>query len=284
MFFVLVTGGTSGIGLSCAELLLSSSPSPITVFFTGRRKDLGESLGASLSRRDEGKEAVFLECDHTSVAACEAVAKEVEARSGGVLHLLVNNAGVVTSGTIEETSEEVMRETFELNVFAVARMTRLLTPLLKAAASGAPHPRLPSPSLPFLSASIVNVASDWGVVGAESAMAYSSSKGAVVMMTKSVSLDLARYGVRCNAVCPGDTFVERWVERGDFGVGLTDSQLELEKEKASGHLPLKRFGRTEEIAHAVLFLAQNTFTTGSALVIDGGNTAGDPLKKYNYNA
>jgi NAD(P)-dependent dehydrogenase (short-subunit alcohol dehydrogenase family) len=278
-FFALVTGGTSGIGLSCVELLVSGSPLPITVFFTGRRRELGEELSLSLSRPEEAKLAVFLECDHTSAAACEAVAEEVGRRSGGVLHLLVNNAGVVTSGTVEETSEELMRETFELNVFAVSRMIRLLAPLLKRAAA-APAPVRP---LPFLSASIVNVASDWGVVGAESAMAYSASKGAVVMMTKSVSLDLARYGVRCNAVCPGDTFVERWVERGDFGHGLTPQQLEDEKVKASGHLPLKRFGSTDEIAHAVLFLAQNTFTTGTALVVDGGNTAGDPLSKYNYN-
>jgi NAD(P)-dependent dehydrogenase (short-subunit alcohol dehydrogenase family) len=121
---------------------------------------------------------------------------------------------------------------------------------------------------------IVNTASDWGLVAGQDAVAYCTSKGAVVQMTRAMALDHARENIRINAVCPGDTFVQRWVDNGYFeGAGRVD--LEAALQESGQALPLGRVGRPEEIARAILFLASDdsSFVTGSALLADGGNTA-----------
>ena len=100
------------------------------------------------------------------------------------------------------------------------------------------------------------------------------SKGAVGMMTKAMALDYAREGIRVNAVCPGDTFVDRWIEKGHFE-GSDPVTIEDAIKEASDYIPMGRFGKPEEIARAVLFLASDdsTFVTGHLLLVDGGNTA-----------
>ena len=145
-----------------------------------------------------------------------------------------------------------------LNLTGVWRMSRLVLPHMRRQGGGV----------------IVNNASDWGVVGAADALAYAVSKAAVVQMTRCMALDHATENIRVNAVCPGDTFVERWIEKGYFAVS-DPVTLEQAKADAASELPMKRFGLPEEIARAVLFLASDdsTFMTGQALVVDGGNTA-----------
>ncbi len=93
-------------------------------------------------------------------------------------------------------------------------------------------------------------------------------------MTKSMALDHAAEGIRVNAVCPGDTFVERWIEQGYFQDGQPVTMEEALHESAS-YIPLGRFAQAEEIARAVLFLASDeaSFITGHTLLVDGGNTA-----------
>jgi len=120
---------------------------------------------------------------------------------------------------------------------------------------------------------IVNNASDWGLVGAPNAVAYCASKGAVVQMTRAMALDHARENIRINAVCPGDTFVERWLQEGYFKE--TGASLEKGLMEMGEALPLSRVGQPEEIAQAVLFLAsdESAFMTGATLMVDGGNTA-----------
>ena len=100
------------------------------------------------------------------------------------------------------------------------------------------------------------------------------SKGAVAMMTKSMALDYARENIRVNAVCPGDTFVDRWMEKGYFE-GSDPMTIEETMKESSEYIPMGRFGRPEEIAQAVLFLASDdsSFVTGHLLLVDGGNTA-----------
>jgi meso-butanediol dehydrogenase / (S,S)-butanediol dehydrogenase / diacetyl reductase len=111
-------------------------------------------------------------------------------------------------------------------------------------------------------------------VGGKGALPYAMSKGAVAQMTRTMALDHAREQIRVNAVCPGDTFVDRWLETGYF----EDSDpvtLEAAIRESAAYLPLGRFGRPEEIARAVLFLASDdsSFVTGHLLLVDGGNTA-----------
>ncbi|HNE70419.1 MAG TPA: SDR family oxidoreductase, partial [Anaerolineales bacterium] len=93
-------------------------------------------------------------------------------------------------------------------------------------------------------------------------------------MTKAMSLDHAREGIRVNAVCPGDTFVDRWLETGYFE-GSDPVTLEEAIKESSSYIPMGRFGKPEEIANAVLFLASDeaSFVTGHLLLVDGGNTA-----------
>ncbi|NJN44760.1 MAG: SDR family oxidoreductase, partial [Anaerolineae bacterium] len=122
---------------------------------------------------------------------------------------------------------------------------------------------------------IVNNGSDWSVVGGRDAFPYVVSKGAVGLMTKAMALDFARDHIRVNAVCPGDTFVDRWLEKGYFEYSDPVS-LEKAVKDASDYIPMGRFGKPEEIASAVLFLASDdsSFVTGHLLLVDGGHTAG----------
>ena len=174
------------------------------------------------------------------------------------IDILFNNAGIVTKGTADTMPEEVWQDTLNINVTAVWRMCRLVIPQMKKQGKGV----------------IVNNGSDWSLVAGKNAFPYIMSKGAVGMMTKAMALDYAREGIRVNAVCPGDTFVDRWIEKGYFEGSDPVTLAEAIKE-ASAFIPLGRFGKPEEIANAVLFLAsdESSFVTGHLLLVDGGNTA-----------
>jgi NAD(P)-dependent dehydrogenase (short-subunit alcohol dehydrogenase family) len=122
---VLITGGTSGIGKATVELFAAEGA---RVAFTGRRRALGEALAAETG-------AVYVEADHRERAGCEAALQAAVGALGG-LDILFNNAGIVSSGTAEETSEDVWAETMALNVTAVWRMSRLALPHLRARGGG----------------------------------------------------------------------------------------------------------------------------------------------------
>jgi len=248
----IITGATSGIGKATALLFASHGADLV---LTGRRAVLGEQVAALA--RQSGIRAAFIQADHTRLEDCQQVVDET-LRQFGHIDILFNNAGLVLSGTAESTSEEDWAYLMSLNVTAVWRMSRLVLPHMRLAGRGV----------------IVNNASDWGVVGAKDALAYATSKGAVVLMTKSMALDHAHEGIRVNAVCPGDTFVERWLEQGYFRDSDPVSYEQALRESAE-YLPMKRFATADEIARAVLFLASpdSSFVTGTTLLVDGGNTA-----------
>ena len=185
----LITGGTSGIGAATVALFAAEGA---RVAFTGRRAHLGQELA-------ERSGALFIKADHHRPDECaRSVSKTLEAY--GSVDILFNNAGIVVSGTAETTKERDWEDTISLNISAVWRMSRLVIPVMRRQGGGV----------------IINNASDWGLVGAPQAVAYCASKGAVVLMTKAMALDHAKENIRINAVCPGDTFVERWVEQGYF--------------------------------------------------------------------
>jgi NAD(P)-dependent dehydrogenase (short-subunit alcohol dehydrogenase family) len=248
----IITGATSGIGQATAILFAAEGAD---VVFSGRRVELGKGLEEQLQR--SGARALFVETDHCDARQCAGMV-ESAVQAFGHIDILFNNAGIVTKGTAETTTEDDWESTLALNVTAVWRMSRLVIPELRKAGGGV----------------IVNNASDWAVVGARGALAYAASKGAVAQMTRSMALDHAAENIRVNAVCPGDTFVERWLETGYFEHSSPVSLEEALKE-SSAYLPMKRFGYPEEIARAVLFLASpdSSFVTGHLLLVDGGNTA-----------
>jgi NAD(P)-dependent dehydrogenase (short-subunit alcohol dehydrogenase family) len=248
----IITGATSGIGKATA-LLFAEEGADLVI--TGRRLELGQHLENEI--RQKGVRCVFVEADHRQADNCSRVVERTLSEFGRI-DILFNNAGIVTSGTAETTSEEVWNETFAINVTAVWRMCKLVIPHMKRQGKGV----------------IVNNGSDWSVVAGQDALPYIASKGAVGMMTKAMALDYARENIRVNAVCPGDTLVDRWVEKGYF----EDSDpvtIEEAMKESSAYIPMGRFGKPEEIAQAALFLASDdsSFVTGHLLLVDGGNTA-----------
>ena len=248
----IITGATSGIGKATA-LLFAEEEAHVVI--TGRREELGRNLEGEIGKR--GARGLFVEADHTRADDCSRVVERTLAEFGRV-DILFNNAGIVTGGTAETTSEEVWNETLAINVTAVWRMSRLVLPIMKKQGKGV----------------IVNNGSDWSVVAGRDAFPYIMSKGAVAMMTKAMALDYARENIRVNAVCPGDTLVDRWLEKGYFESSDPVTVDEAMKE-SSAYIPMGRFGKPEEIAQAVLFLASeaSSFVTGHLLLVDGGNTA-----------
>lgn len=240
----IITGATSGIGAATAMLFAEQGASLV---LTGRRAELGEDVARQC--REVGARCVFVTADHTKLADCETtLATALDAF--GTIDILFNNAGVVPRGTAETTNSVVWQSTFDINVTAVWQMCRLVIPHMRAQGAGA----------------IVNNGSDWAVVGGTNALPYVMSKGAVALMTKAMALDHARDGIRVNAVCPGDTFVERFQTKL-----VTPSEVA----QASAHIPMRRFATPVEIAHAVLYLAsaESSYVTGHLLLVDGGHTA-----------
>jgi len=241
----LITGGTSGIGQATVELFIEHGAK---VAFTGRRKERGEAIAQQTG-------AVYIRADHHNEEDCATALVET-LRAFDRLDILFNNAGIVTSGTAETTSSRDWFDVFNLNVTAVWRMSKLVIPVMRSQGGGV----------------IINNASDWGLVGARNALAYATSKGAVIQMTRCMALDHAKDHIRVNAVCPGDTFVERWIEQGFFRGSVAIDEIAA---RESTEIPLGRVAESKEIAQAVLFLAceEASFVTGSTLVVDGGNTA-----------
>ena len=248
----IITGATSGIGKATALLFAEEGAD---VVITGRRAELGARVEDEI--RQKGARGLFIQADHAQAVDCSRVVEQTLAEFGRV-DILFNNAGIVTRGTAETTSDEVWNETIAINISAVWRMSKLVIPVMKKQGKGV----------------IVNNGSDWSVVAGRDVFPYVMSKGAVAMMTKAMALDYARENIRVNAVCPGDTLVDRWLESDYFEYSDAGS-LDAAIKEASDYLPMGRFGKPEEIAKAVLFLASDdsSFVTGHLLLVDGGNTA-----------
>jgi NAD(P)-dependent dehydrogenase (short-subunit alcohol dehydrogenase family) len=248
----IITGATSGIGKATALLFAEEGAS---VVITGRRAELGARVEAEI--RQKHARCVFVQADHSQSDDCSRVIERTLAQFGRV-DILFNNAGIVTKGTAETTTDEIWNETIAINVTAIWRMCKLVIPIMKEQGKGV----------------IINNGSDWSVVAGKNAFSYITSKGAVGMMTKAMAIDFAHENIRVNAVCPGDTFVDRWLERGYFEYSDPVS-LEVAITESSAYIPMGRFGKPEEIAQAVLFLASDdsSFVTGHLLLVDGGNTA-----------
>lgn len=240
---VLITGATSGIGLATAELFVDAGWDVIGV---GRRE-----------YEDPGGRIRFLRGDVSDPASIKEVLKET-AGMVDKLGCIVNNAAMELDKPLVEIEDSEWD----------ALMATNLRPVFLFARDG--HDQLLSPG-----GSIVNVSSVHAIATSVNISAYAASKGAMCALTRAMALEFAPEGIRVNAVIPGavDTpMLRAGVDRGPLeGETIEDKLVSL-----SGRTPVKRIGRPEEIAEAILFLADNersSFITGESLVVDGGALA-----------
>ena len=246
---VLVTGGTSGIGAAIARAFGAAGAA---VLLTGRDTSRGESVAAQIA--EAGGTAAFEVADITGEETGGRLVQAVLDRFGR-LDVLVNNAGIIYRADAVETTDAQWDRTIAVNLTAAFRMSRAAVPAMRDQGGGA----------------IVNVASDWALVGGRRSVAYCASKGGMLLMTKAMALDHAHENIRINAVCPTD--IDTPMLDAEFVATGVSRQAGLAA--SADTIPMGRVGEPEDVAKAVLFLASDRagFITGIGLPVDGGTTA-----------
>ncbi len=247
---VLVTGATSEIGAETARQFAAHGA---TVMLSGRDPERGATL------RDEitgaGGKAELALADLRSSEACDGVAARTVACFGRI-DIFFNNAGVLRSAPLDQITDEDWHLVIDTNLHAGFYMARAVLRVMKEQRSG----------------SIVNMASDAGLQGYQNFAAYSAAKAGIIHMTRGMALEVADQNIRVNVICPGeiDTPMQ---QKGYAKLGLGREEM---LEAIASTIPMKRHGRTEEIARAVMFMASDAapFATGSIYSVDGGAAAG----------
>jgi 2-hydroxycyclohexanecarboxyl-CoA dehydrogenase len=236
-----VTGAASGIGAAIAGKLADAGA---TVIVADVQADKGEARAASL--RAAGRSAQFVAVDLTDGAAVDAFAAAVQNRFGPV-DVLVNGAGWGRTAPFWDGTPEFWDQLIALNLMGPMRLAKALLPAMIERGGGR----------------IVNIASDAGRVGSLGETVYSAAKGGLIAFTKSLARETARYGINVNCVCPGPT-----------DTPLMAAVPDKVKEALTKAIPLRRLGRPDEVADAVLFFAGDGagYVTGQVLSVSGGLT------------
>lgn len=225
MSVVLVTGGASGIGAAVVSLLRAE--------------------GLSVAACDIADGADF-PLDVTDVRAVDAVVAAVESDLGPITGL-VNSAGIASHGDFLDLSPDEFRRVLDINLFGTFHVSQAVATQMSMRGSGA----------------IVNVASLNGLRAKPGRLAYSTSKAAVVMLTKTMALELGEHGIRVNAIAPGATDTPM----------TQSSHDEEDRERYGRSIPLGRYGTPEEIASVIAFLLDDSragYLSGDVLGVDGG--------------
>jgi len=241
----LISGGARGQGAAEARLFAQE----------GARVVFGDILDAEGKRveeeiRAQGGEATYVHLDVTRAQDWRRAVQTAESQYGK-LDVLVNNAGIVIRGSIEETSGSTWDRIVAINMKGVFLGTKHVIPPMRRAGGG----------------SIINISSGAGIAPAPgTSAAYAATKGGVRLFTKATAVQHAKDRIRCNSVHPGP--IDTPMVRGPQTDPARIAEL-------TGRVPLGRLGTAEEIAFGVLYLAsdESSFVTGSELVIDGGRTA-----------
>ncbi|HHH0459092.1 TPA: SDR family oxidoreductase [Yersinia enterocolitica] len=238
----LITGGTSGIGLETAKQFLAEGA---RVIVTGVNPSSIEKAKAEL-----GPDVLVLLADSASVAAQQELARAVQAHFGQ-LDIVFLNAGVSVWASIEEWTEDMFYRSFDINVKGPYFLIQSLLPVFS------------NPASVVLNTSIN------AHVGAERSSVYAATKAAFLNMAKTLSSELLGRGIRINAVSPGPVETPLYDK-----LGIPDAYREQVNKDITSTIPFGRFGKPEEIAKAVIYLAsdESAWTVGSEIIVDGGRT------------
>ncbi len=247
---VLITGATSGIGAGTARLFARHGA---RVMLSGRDRARGEAVQGEIA--GAGGEAELSLGDVADAAYCDGLVAEAVERFGR-LDVLFNNAGIAVNAAIDDMGDADWRALIETNISGSFYMARAAVRQMKAQGAGG---------------AIINMASECALIAYEGLAAYSATKGAIVMLTKTMAIDHAADNIRVNAVAPGDIDTPM-TDIGWQGMGLSPAEV---REKLKEHIPLGMVGAPEDIGHAVMYLASEAarFVTGAVLSVDGGTTA-----------
>jgi NAD(P)-dependent dehydrogenase (short-subunit alcohol dehydrogenase family) len=247
----LVTGAAQGLGAAIAKRLAQEGAD---VIVSDHNAEGAAAVAQAINAQAGGETATAFHLDVTSEADWAAAIAQARERFGG-LSILVNNAGIVTIGSIETLSLDEWRKTMSVNADSVFLGCKAALPLMREAQP----------------ASIINISSISAMIAGHNMPAYNASKAAVWMLTKSVALHCARekLDIRCNSVHP--TFVRTALLDGIVG----DSDNAEALAKLARQVPLGRIGEAEDVADAVLYLAseESRMMTGSEIKLDGGLSA-----------
>jgi len=234
-----ITGGSSGIGLSIVKLFLENNY---------------QVFNLDLQSSEYGD---YRCCDVTNAEQVNRIINEIS--TAYKIDVLVSNAGIHFSASIENTSEEELDKVFNINVKGAYSAVKAVLPNMKANKNGA----------------VIIIASDQALIAKKNSFAYNLSKAALASIAKTTALDYAAFNIRANAVCPGTIetpLYHQAINNYCQKSGADKTAIHLEEEQLQ---PLGRLGQPEEVAELVLFLASDKakFITGSLQVIDGGYTA-----------
>ena len=244
----LITGGAKGIGEAVARLFAEEGANVAIADFDDAA---GERTAQEI--RTKGGNAIFIHCDVSDPAEEQnSLRRTVE--TFGTIDILVNDAATQLNKPLLETSDEEFDQVIATNLKSTFMFTRDAAKLMIAHKHGG---------------SIVNFSSTFALVGSPGYLAYHASKGGIASLTRAAAIALMPYGIRVNAVAPGTTLTPGLHDGAD-GTGNHDKAME----SFLSLQPLKRFGKPEEIAKVVLFLASDdsSFVYGANVVSDGGYT------------
>jgi meso-butanediol dehydrogenase/(S,S)-butanediol dehydrogenase/diacetyl reductase len=249
----LITGGGTGIGAAIVRRFVEEGAK---VCIIGRRHEMLEKVANSLP---SGK----VEVCPGDVSREEDVSRVVDAtlRFGGRFDVLVNNAAISESGPVVDLPVQVWQRVLDVNITGPFLLMKTSIPHMIQGGGG----------------SIINIASVGGMRSLPALPSYCTSKAALIMLTQQVALDYGPQKIRCNAVCPGG--IKTAMSEKEFG--QIGKMLGIENERffeiISSALPLRRFGKPDEIAGICTYLASDdsSFTTGSAILVDAGTAVVD---------